>query len=78
MATENPTVSELLQKKFKHNPTTGQTKLFELMDNFLEQEDEIIRSAFILKGYAGTGKTTFISEGFTKVWLEISLAGSNG
>jgi ATP-dependent exoDNAse (exonuclease V) alpha subunit len=61
MATENPTVSELLQKKFKHNPTTGQTKLFELMDDFLEQEDEIIRSAFILKGYAGTGKTTFIS-----------------
>jgi exodeoxyribonuclease-5 len=61
MATENPTVSELLQKKFKHNPTSGQTKLFELMDNFLEQEDEIIRSTFILKGYAGTGKTTFIS-----------------
>ena len=61
MASEISTISALLHKKFKHTPTNGQAKLFELMDDFLEQQDDIIRSAFILKGYAGTGKTTFVS-----------------
>lgn len=52
--------SELLLKKFKHEPTPGQSKLFELMDDFLLEEEKD-RSIFLLKGYAGTGKTTFIS-----------------
>lgn len=61
MAEEIVKPSQLLLKKFKHTPTFGQAKLFTLMDEFLEEEDEFIRSVFVLKGYAGTGKTTFIS-----------------
>lgn len=61
MSKEIKKVSELLLKKFKHKPTPSQAKLFELMDDFLEQEEDIIRSGFVLKGYAGTGKTTFVS-----------------
>lgn len=61
MSVENLKISDLLRKKFKHDPTPSQSELFKLMDDFLEEGDEIIRSAFVLKGYAGTGKTTFIS-----------------
>jgi ATP-dependent exoDNAse (exonuclease V) alpha subunit len=60
MATETPKPSELLRQKFKHEPTPGQSKLFDLMDSFLTEEDSE-RSIFVLKGYAGTGKTTFLS-----------------
>lgn len=61
MAEEIIKPSQLLLKKFKHTPTFGQAKLFAMMDDFLEEEDEFIRTIFVLKGYAGTGKTTFIS-----------------
>lgn len=52
--------SQLLRKKFKFEPTFSQAKLFTLMDDFLDNQD-LDRHIFILKGYAGTGKTTFIS-----------------
>ncbi len=52
--------SELLLKKFPYTPTFGQAKLFKMMDDFLLDEEEF-RSTFLLKGFAGTGKTTFIS-----------------
>lgn len=61
MSEEIPKISELIRKKFKHEATPSQSELFLMMDDFLEEGDEIIRSAFVLKGYAGTGKTTFIS-----------------
>jgi exodeoxyribonuclease V len=60
MPTEIPKPSELLLKKFKFEPTPGQSKLFELMNEFLLEEDKE-RSIFVLSGYAGTGKTTFLS-----------------
>ncbi|MCR9064703.1 MAG: AAA family ATPase [Cytophagales bacterium] len=60
MAEEIKSPSQLLLKKFKHEPTFDQAKLFTLMDDFL-QEEEKERSIFVLKGYAGTGKTTFLS-----------------
>src|SRR5690606_32108186 len=47
-------------QKFKYEPTPGQSRLFALMDTFLE-DDKPERPVFILKGYAGTGKTTFVS-----------------
>lgn len=53
--------SDLLVANFPFEPTYGQLDVFRLLDKFLaESEDE--RSAFLLKGYAGTGKTTLISQ----------------
>lgn len=57
---ENIKPSERFLKKFPFTPTFGQAKLFKLMDEFIEEEDRF-RDTFILKGYAGTGKTTFVS-----------------
>ncbi|MBO9636543.1 MAG: AAA family ATPase [Siphonobacter aquaeclarae] len=52
------TPSFLLRQKFPFQPTAGQLELFRLMDTFLANDDA---QAFLLKGYAGTGKTTLIS-----------------
>jgi len=57
---DNSKPSEIFLKKFPFTPTFGQAKLFKLMDEFIEVEDRF-RDTFILKGYAGTGKTTFVS-----------------
>ena len=57
---DNTKPSERFLKKFPFTPTFGQAKLFKLMDEFIEVEDRF-RDTFILKGYAGTGKTTFVS-----------------
>lgn len=48
-----------IRKAFPHEPTAQQLELFGLLHNFLlkEKGDE----CFILKGYAGTGKTTIVS-----------------
>lgn len=60
MSKESPLPSTLLLEKFKFEPTFSQAKLFTLMDKFIQSNDED-RHVFILKGYAGTGKTTFLS-----------------
>src|SRR6218665_2190205 len=52
--------SERLLKKFPFTPTPGQARLFELMNEFILDEEKF-RDVFLLKGYAGTGKTTFIN-----------------
>jgi len=48
-----------IRKAFPHEPTAQQLELFGLLHNFLlkDKGDE----CFILKGYAGTGKTTIVS-----------------
>ena len=48
-----------LLNKFSHHPTIKQSKLFSLLVEFLFSKNE--KSLFLLKGYAGTGKTTTIS-----------------
>ena len=49
----------LLLKHFLHQPTFGQVELIDKISSFLlNQKTDTI---FILKGYAGTGKTTIIS-----------------
>ncbi len=55
--------SILLKKQFPFKPTMGQLSFFEKMNDFLIEESglERYRDCFILKGYAGTGKTTIIS-----------------
>ena len=55
--------SDLLTKRFPFKPTESQARFFEKMNDFLVEQEglERYRDAFVLKGYAGTGKTTLIS-----------------
>ncbi len=52
--------SEVLLKQANMVPTQGQYRLFQLWDNFITDR-KTARQAFLLKGYAGTGKTTSVS-----------------
>tara|TARA_R110002074_G_scaffold271120_3_gene442881 strand:- start:214 stop:1641 length:1428 start_codon:yes stop_codon:yes gene_type:complete len=56
---------ELLQK-FPYQPTLKQSELFLLLVDFIFSEDK--NSLFLLKGYAGTGKTTTISTLVNNLW----------
>lgn len=62
MSKDNPLVrpSELLRKNFPFEPTSGQGNFFSKMDKFLLLDSEQ-KPTFVLRGYAGTGKTTVIS-----------------
>jgi ATP-dependent exoDNAse (exonuclease V) alpha subunit len=53
------TPSEFLQQYFPFEPTPGQKALFKDLDEFILGKAE--RSTFLLRGYAGTGKTTVVS-----------------
>ena len=55
-----------LLNKFSYQPTTKQSKLFSLLVDFLFLKNE--KSLFLLKGYAGTGKTTTISTLVSSLW----------
>lgn len=48
-----------LTKKFPHLPTQKQSQLLNLLSKFIFNDDK--DAIFLLKGYAGTGKTTTIS-----------------
>ena len=52
--------SEVIAAHFPHQPTSGQQRLFRLFDIFLAQKDDR-PNVLMLKGYAGTGKTTIVS-----------------
>ena len=52
-------ILELLQQHFPHTPTPCQEKAMQAVDTFMANRSA--NSLFILNGYAGTGKTTFIS-----------------
>ncbi|ANQ50411.1 AAA family ATPase [Flammeovirga sp. MY04] len=54
------TPSERISAQFPFEPTNGQKKLFELMDPFLLEKNRR-KNTFVLKGYAGTGKTSVIT-----------------
>ncbi|WP_128543691.1 ATP-dependent DNA helicase [Larkinella soli] len=59
---ETLTPAQLLAKRFPFKPTAGQQEFFERLAQFLNREEhEHYRDCFLLKGYAGTGKTTLIS-----------------
>ncbi len=51
--------SDLLFQRFQHKPTDGQLRLFYQLDHFLLQHEEL--HTLLLRGYAGTGKTTAVS-----------------
>ena len=50
--------NKLLLKKFKLEPTNDQSMAIESLSDFLFNKNKI--SIFLLKGYAGTGKTTLM------------------
>jgi ATP-dependent exoDNAse (exonuclease V) alpha subunit len=52
--------SEILRSKFPFEPTKGQEQLFHLFDPFLLDKDQF-KPTLVLRGYAGTGKTTIVS-----------------
>jgi ATP-dependent exoDNAse (exonuclease V) alpha subunit len=51
--------SEYISKAFPHQPNGQQLELFKRLDEFLKSNNG--DECFLLKGYAGTGKTTVIS-----------------
>ncbi len=53
------TVTRLILSHFPHVPTDGQREVCVAMSHFLYDSDP--RSAFLLRGYAGTGKTSLVS-----------------
>ncbi|QTE22866.1 ATP-dependent DNA helicase [Polaribacter cellanae] len=55
-----------LINKFPHEPTFKQGKLLKLLSDFIFNEDK--NALFLLKGYAGTGKTTTISTFVNCLW----------
>lgn len=50
----------MIKRFFPYPPTAGQLDFFSKMDDFLSQ-NEIAKNTFILKGYAGTGKTSVLA-----------------
>jgi len=60
-----PFKSKLLQK-FPYQPTSLQNQLFEILSEFIFDKEK--ENIFILKGYAGTGKTSAISTFVNNLW----------
>ncbi|MGL1885098.1 MAG: AAA family ATPase [Reichenbachiella sp.] len=54
-----PLPSDILQNKFEHTPTDSQLAMFKAFDGFVASKEE--RATFVLKGYAGTGKTSIVA-----------------
>lgn len=55
-----------LVKKFQFSPTQKQDKLFVLLSNFIFDDAKDVM--LLLKGYAGTGKTTVIASFVNSLW----------
>ncbi len=52
----------MILRELGHEPTAGQVKVIEMLSEFITAPDENLNNqAFLLKGYAGTGKTTLVS-----------------
>ncbi len=59
---DTQSATDLLAKRFPYAPTTGQVAFFRQIGAFITpQEQAHYRDCFLLRGYAGTGKTTLIS-----------------
>jgi ATP-dependent exoDNAse (exonuclease V) alpha subunit len=63
MQTNQKLPSKLLAERFPFRPTEGQLRFFKQTDSFLVEKKglERYRDCFLLRGYAGTGKTTIVS-----------------
>jgi ATP-dependent exoDNAse (exonuclease V) alpha subunit len=51
---------DLLRQNFPFEPTSDQARLFNKLDTFISAKNDA-REVFMLKGFAGTGKTTVVS-----------------
>jgi tRNA A37 threonylcarbamoyladenosine biosynthesis protein TsaE len=61
MTNETQTAAQLLAKRFPFRPTPGQLEFFDKLGAFIERHEfENYRDCFLLRGYAGTGKTTLV------------------
>ncbi len=55
-----PSISSIIKSKFPYEPTLGQIRIFDMLDDLmLESSNQV--DTLIVRGYAGTGKTTVIS-----------------
>ncbi|MCD4833243.1 MAG: AAA family ATPase [Bacteroidales bacterium] len=52
-------IKKIILEKLKHKPTQDQNRLLDGLSEFIMDDDS--KSLFLIKGYAGTGKTTIIS-----------------
>lgn len=52
-------IKQALLKEFPYSPTEDQSQLMDLLADYIRRGDS--SSVFVLKGYAGTGKTTIVS-----------------
>ena len=61
-----PVFYRLLEEKFPHEPTRNQERALRQLSDFIigAHTDRI----FLLKGYAGTGKTTLLGTLITNLW----------
>ena len=57
---------QLLNNKFPFEPTFQQTEVIKQLSEFVENSSS--NSLFLLKGYAGTGKTTLVSSLINSLW----------
>ena len=57
---------QLLNHKFPFEPTSQQTEVIKQLSEFVENSSS--NSLFLLKGYAGTGKTTLVSSLINSLW----------
>lgn len=55
-----PQISSILRSKFPYEPTNGQLRFFSSLDTMIGREGEQ-KDTLVVRGYAGTGKTTVIS-----------------
>jgi ATP-dependent exoDNAse (exonuclease V) alpha subunit len=55
-----PSISSIIRTKFPYEPTLGQIRLFSLLDDLMPDSKNQI-DTLLVRGYAGTGKTTVIS-----------------
>ncbi|WP_340076908.1 ATP-dependent DNA helicase [Leptobacterium sp. I13] len=57
---------KLLKEKFPHTPTLKQDIVLQQLSDFIFEANH--NQLFLLKGYAGTGKTTIVSTLVTNLW----------
>lgn len=61
-----PEFYKLLVERFEFEPTTSQEVLLTKLSDFVFDKDK--NGLFLIKGYAGTGKTTVMSEVVNNLW----------
>ena len=62
----SPEFYSLIKQQFPFNPTVKQNIVLHQLSEFIFSKDE--RALYLLKGYAGTGKTTIVSAIVSNLW----------